>query len=141
MITVDTGCFLALVDVDHAWHQRARLCLPTQQEGWVTTWPVLAQACHMLSRRLDQRFAAWLMDDVAEGNLAVWSPPQARLSRIPELLRQYASLPMDLTDASLVLLAEHLGHGRILSTDERDFGVHRWKRTKPFDNLLAESPD
>ena len=48
---------------------------------------------------------------------------------------------MDLADASLVLLAEHLGHGRILSTDERDFGVHRWKRTKPFDNLLAESPD
>ena len=94
----------------------------------------------MLSRRLDQRFAAWLMDDVAEGNLAVWSPPQAQMSRIPELLRQYASLPMDLADASLVLLAEHLGHGRILSTDERDFGTYRWKRTKPFNNLLAESP-
>ena len=51
-------------------------------------------------------------------------------------MRQYASLPMDLADASLVLLAEHLGHGRILSTDGRDFGAYRWKSRKPFVNLL-----
>ena len=44
-----------------------------------------------------------------------------------------------LADASLVLLAEHLGHGRILSTDERDFGAYRWKNRKPFKNLL-ETP-
>ena len=30
---------------------------------------------------------------------------------------EYADLPMDLADASLVLLAEELGHGRIVSTD------------------------
>jgi predicted nucleic acid-binding protein len=46
---------------------------------------------------------------------------------------------MDLADASLVLLAEHLGHGRILTTDERDFGTYRWKSCKPFHNLLAEN--
>jgi hypothetical protein len=39
----------------------------------------------------------------------------------------YADLPMDLADASLVILAEHLGHGRILSTDKRDFHTYRWK--------------
>ena len=53
-------------------------------------------------------------------------------------MRKYAKLPMDLADASLVLLAEHLGHGRILSTDQRDFGVYRWKNRKPFHNLLEE---
>ena len=140
MIAVDTGCFVALADKGDRWHGRAVACLSTQSEGWVTTWPVLAEACHVLSRRLDPRYAAWLMDDVAEGSLAVWSPAAAQFTRIPTLLRQYASLPMDLADASLVLLAEHLGHGRILSTDERDFGAYRWKRTKPFNNLLAESP-
>jgi hypothetical protein len=30
-------------------------------------------------------------------------------------MNQYSSLPMDLADASLIILAEHLGHGRILS--------------------------
>ena len=35
------------------------------------------------------------------------------------------------------VLAEHLGHGRILTTDQRDFGAYRWKSRKPFHNLLA----
>jgi hypothetical protein len=32
--------------------------------------------------------------------------------------------------------AEHLGHGRILSSDRRDFQVYRWNQTQPFENLL-----
>lgn len=34
---------------------------------------------------------------------------------------------MDLADASLVLLAEELGSGRILSTGEREFRTYRWR--------------
>ncbi len=56
-------------------------------------------------------------------------------SRVAELMQKYQDLPMDLADASLVILAEHLGDGRILSTDQRDFGVYRWKQTYPFVNL------
>ena len=51
-------------------------------------------------------------------------------------MTQYADLPMDFADASLVVLAEHLGHGRIVSTDKRDFGAYRWKNRQPFQNLL-----
>ena len=40
-------------------------------------------------------------------------------------MEKYRDLPMDLADASLVLLAEALGSGRILSTDARDFGAYR----------------
>jgi predicted nucleic acid-binding protein len=56
--------------------------------------------------------------------------------RTAMLMEQYADLPMDFADASLVLLAEYLGHGRILSTDQRDFHSYRWKNTKPLQNLL-----
>ena len=56
--------------------------------------------------------------------------------RITQLMQQYANLPMDLADASLVILAEELGHGRILSVDYRDFNTYRWKNTQPFQNLL-----
>ena len=45
------------------------------------------------------------------------SPPE----KVSELMSHCADLPMDLADASLVLLAQQLGHGRILSTDQRDF--------------------
>jgi uncharacterized protein len=42
---------------------------------------------------------------------------------------------MDLADASLVILAEILSHGRILSTDQRDFHAYRWKQREPFHSL------
>ena len=50
---------------------------------------------------------------------------------------EYRDLPMDLADASLVILAEEVGSKRILSTDERDFRTYRWKNRRPFKNLLA----
>jgi len=53
-----------------------------------------------------------------------------------ELMEKYADLPMDLADASLVVLAEALGSGRILSTDTRDCRSYRWKSRRPFRNLL-----
>ena len=56
--------------------------------------------------------------------------------RIIELMKKYADLPMDLADASLVILAEHLGHGRIFSVDQRDFNTYRWKQSYPFENIL-----
>lgn len=46
---------------------------------------------------------------------------------------------MDLADAYLVILAEHLGHGRILSVDERDFNTYRWKNTNLFENLMLRA--
>lgn len=137
MIAVDAGFLFALVDRRDAWHDRARAMAPTASQGWVTTWPVLTEAAHLMTRWLGAPFAAALMDDVAAGGIAVWEPPPALWPRIPTLMRKYARLPMDLADASLVLLAEDLGHGRILSTDQRDFRTYRWKQRKPFDNLLA----
>ena len=137
MIAVDAGVFLALADARDAWHQRAVAKWDTQAEGWMTTWAVLTEASYLLAARLGPEFSARLLDDVAEGNLAIWTPGADDIRRIPALLRRYANLPMDLADATMVLLAEHLGHGRILSTDERDFGAYRWKQHKPFHNLLV----
>ncbi|WP_254449556.1 hypothetical protein [Anabaena sp. UHCC 0253] len=53
-------------------------------------------------------------------------------------MEKYKDLPMDLADSSLVILAEELGHGQILSVDYRDFNTYRWKNTEPFDNLFHE---
>ncbi len=139
MIAVDAGFLFALADADDAWHDRAVSKTETAREGWMTTWPALAEATHLLSQRLDVSFAHSLMEEVADGVLHVWDIPRADLAKIAPLMQRYANLPMDLADASLVLLAEHLGHGRILTTDERDFGTYRWKSRKPFHNLLAEN--
>ena len=140
MIAVDSGFLFALADATDAWHARALAQAGTAAEGWVTTWPVLAETCHLFLRRIGTEPMAVLMADVAGGHIQVWSPAPDGLAQVPVLLRKYAALPMDLADASLVLLAEHLGHGRILTTDMRDFGAYRWKQRKPFKNVLAEMP-
>jgi predicted nucleic acid-binding protein len=140
LIAVDTGFLYALADADDAWHARASAFIDTAAEGWVTTWPVLTEACHLLGRRLGARFPAALMDDVDSGGIVVWTPASQAVARMPALMRRYADLPMDLADASLVLLAEHLDNGRILSTDQRDFKTYRWKHHKPFTNLMEKHP-
>lgn len=137
MIAVDSGFLFALADSTDAWHIRAMAAAPSQEEGWITTWAVLTEACHLYQARIGMDPAVALMEDVASGAIRLWTPPPSALGAIPALLRKYASLPMDLADASLLLLAEHLDHGRILTTDERDFGVYRWKSRKPFKNVLA----
>ena len=53
-------------------------------------------------------------------------------------MQKYRTLPMDLADASLVIAAETLESGAILSTDARNFGAYRWKHRKPFRNLLFD---
>jgi predicted nucleic acid-binding protein len=45
---------------------------------------------------------------------------------------------MDLADASLVVLAEYLGHERILTCDRRDFLTYRWNNTHTFENLFLD---
>lgn len=45
-------------------------------------------------------------------------------------MKQYADLPMDLADASLVVVAEELDETRILTTDQRDFSIYRFHTVK-----------
>jgi uncharacterized protein len=137
MILVDTGFLYALLDKDDAWHARAKDAAGTIQEKWITTWPVLTEAVHLITRWLGVEPATALMQDIAEGDIALWELTPQAVRAVPALMKRYADLPMDLADASLVLLAESLAHGRILTTDERDFGAYRWKSRRPFQNMLA----
>jgi len=137
MILADTGFFYALLDRDDAWHLRCREAAAALDEGLITTWPVLTEAVHLITRWIGVEPATVLIDEVADGDIMVWDLPPASRSRLPGLMRRYADLPMDLADASLVLLAESLGHGRILTTDQRDFRTYRWKARKPFESLLG----
>jgi hypothetical protein len=137
MILVDAGFLYALLDKDDAWHVRAVAASEGLKEKWITTWPVLTEATHLVVRWLGVEPATALMEDVADGDIALWDIAPESRRRVPALMQRYADLPMDLADASLVLLADFLEQGRILTTDERDFRTYRWKSRKPFQNLLA----
>jgi uncharacterized protein len=138
MIVVDTGYFLALLNRQDTHHAQAKVWLSSASEGWITTWPVVTEVSYMVAQRLGEAVSQDFIADVVSGSIVIWDIPIDAARKIPAMMKKYAKLPMDLADASLVLLAEHLGHGRILTTDQRDFGAYRWKSTRPFVNLLAQ---
>jgi uncharacterized protein len=138
MIIIDTGFLFALADRRDRHHALALQWKDSAEEGWITTWPVITEACYLIGERLSQEAAMDLIKECENGSISLWDIPVAQLPHMRKLLVKYRQLPMDLADASLVLLAEHLGHGRILSTDQRDFGAYRWKSRKPFQDLMAD---
>ena len=136
MILIDTGFWLALANRGDRAHGKAVAALNRYREPFVTTWPVLTETCHLLASRLGYDAELTFMRSAVAGAFEIFALAPSHLSRIEALMVKYRNLPMDLADASLVIAAEELGSGRILSTDQRDFGAYRWKSRKPFKNLL-----
>ncbi len=136
MILADTGFWLALANRADRHHQAALKAMAGLREGLVTTWPVLTETCHLLGGRLGVTAQLAFLRGLGNGACSVFQLGDGHLPRIEELMEQYADLPMDLADASLVVLAEETGSGRIFSTDQRDFRTYRWKHRRPFRNLL-----
>ena len=137
MIIADTGFWLALGDKKDKHHREADDFAKSTTERLITTYPVITEVCHILLKRQGVSAQLNFMKMYQLGAFEVFEIPNSDKDKIWLLMQQYADLPMDFADASLVVLAEHLGHGRILSTDKRDFHTYRWKNTQPFSNLLC----
>ena len=136
MIIADTGFWVAIFDDADTYHLHALEVAGNLQEALIITTPVITEVCYLLQNRRGQRVATGFLRGHRRGAFRLFEMSESHLARCEELMSKYADLPMDFADASLVVLAEHLGHGRIVSTDKRDFGVYRWKNRKPFENLL-----
>ena len=96
----------------------------------------MTETCYLLLERKGVQAQVKFMEDYSQNLFTVFDLEPHNGEKIAQLMKQYANLPMDLADASLVILAEELGHGRIFSVDQRDFNAYRWKNTQPFQNLL-----
>ena len=135
MVLADTGYWLALANARDPWHDAAVAVSRDIGETLVVTWPVVTEACHLILNRLGAHAQLRFVEQLSR-NAEFHRIGPEHLREIRALMEKYASLPMDLADASLVLAATERRDGRILSTDRRDFDVYRWKDTEPFHNLL-----
>lgn len=141
-IIADSGFWVALGNKKDRYHAAANQALDRfESTVFIVTWPIIAEASHLLYQRVDFHAQMLFLHTIEAGGADIFQLDEPlHLHRINGLMRKYRDLPMDLADASLVVLAEALEHGRILSTDERDFNCYRWKNAEPFENLLI-SPD
>lgn len=133
----DTGFWLALANRRDKHHGAALRALDELNESLMTTWPVMTETCYLLATRLGVDAELAFVRSALDGAFELFELEPGQLRRAHDLMQKYRTLPIDLADASLVIAAEELGTGRILSTDQRDFKTYRWKNRKPFTNLLA----
>ncbi|MDM8564848.1 PIN domain-containing protein [Candidatus Halobeggiatoa sp. HSG11] len=138
MIIADTGFWVALADDADQHHKLAISKLEYLKEPLITTWPVLTEVCHLLLKRRGIDAELGFIRSYHQGAFLVFDLNESHNDKLLKLMEKYSDLPMDLADASLVILAEELGNGQILSTDQRDFQTYRWKNTYPFHNILLE---
>lgn len=136
MIIADTGFWLALANQKDKHHRKACTFLEQPGVAFITTWPVITETSHLLLNCLGHHALIAFIESYVDGAFGLFSLKEQHKNRLLYLMTKYQDLPMDLADASLVILAEELGHGRILSTDRRDFMTYQWKNHHPFQNLL-----
>ena len=126
----DSGPLIALFDLSDEAHARCSAALGTFTGSLVTTWPVLTEAFHFIDRPRDRSL---LWNFVLSDVVRVDDILATDLGRMRLLMEQYAELPMDFADASLVVLAERLKVFSVFTLDRRGFGVFRPRYAQGFE--------
>lgn len=125
MLIVDTGPLVAVADADDPDHGACDELLDTDPGPLVTTALVIAEAGFLIDRQVGADAEAALVADVVEGRIVVETLTARDWQRTLELVRTYADLPLGVTDASLIALAERHRVERIATLDHRHFRVVR----------------
>ncbi|HEY1687345.1 MAG TPA: PIN domain-containing protein [Solirubrobacteraceae bacterium] len=124
---VDAGPLYAAADSDDADHAACVAVLARPDLQLVLPALVIAEATYFVGRRLGATAERAFLAGLAE--MEVEAPSADDLTRMAELVEQYADFPLGGTDASVVALAERLQVAVIVTLDRRHFGtvkpVHR----------------
>ena len=132
MILTDTGPIVALLDADDPNHAT---CLAAAQrlpaEPLLTTWPCFTEAMYLLGSVGGYRYQAELWRLWETQRLVLHDLTSTELQRMPGLMKKYSDAPMDLADASLIVVAENLSIRQIFSVDS-DFYIYQCRGREPF---------
>lgn len=131
-IVVDTGPLVALFSRRDGDHRRVVQFLAENPCMLLTTWLVATEAWHLLSVPARLGFMRWIV----AGGAAVFDLGTDGGPKMLALLEKYRDRPMDVADASLVVLAERSGVSEILTIDRADFDVYRFSRGRRFVQVL-----
>jgi predicted nucleic acid-binding protein len=106
MIIVDTGFWLALANEQDHHHQQAQLVIQRLREPLITTWCVVTETCYLLLTRLGNHAQLLFIQNFLAGGFEVFELQSNHVRRMQQLMKRYEDIPMDLADASLVVLLD-----------------------------------
>jgi uncharacterized protein len=125
MTLTDAGALVALLDADDSYHAACVAAAERLPAGpLLTTWVCFTEAMSLLGTVGGYRYQAALWSLRATGRVVLHDLTPVEADRMAALMAQYQDTPMDLADASLVVVAESRGLRRVFTTDS-DFYVYR----------------
>lgn len=124
MTPCDASPLIALINQGDKNHQRCVEILPSLSAPLVTTCACFTEAMYLLGR-----YGGWLAQQelweyLTDKILLIHDHTLDELTRMTILMKQYRDVPMDLADASLVVMAEVLNQRQIFTLDH-DFYIYR----------------
>ena len=133
---IDSGPLLALFNRNDAWHAPTVAWLQANPQVRLhSTWPVLTEVCALLTRRIHNAAVLDFLQWVQRGAVQLDTPADWSLTSVLAICQRFASLPLDLADASMAEAAERLQIRCIVSID-KDFDVYRDAKGQMLRNLL-----
>jgi uncharacterized protein len=133
IILIDSGILTAYYSAADNYHLQVCRFLEGCTSRLITTHSCVTEVMWLLSSnwRTQNEF---LLDIAKELYECVPLLPQD-FTRIAELNAQYADLPGDFADLSLIAISERLNIGAIATLDS-DFDIYRRYRKQPFDRIF-----
>ncbi len=130
---IDAGPIIALFNKNDRYHKNIKEFLKTYNGILTTTWPVVTEVTHMLDFNVQTQidFLTWIQ----LGGINIEAMEKENLGRIIELSAKYSDIPMDLPDASLVVLSEKLSIKKIITIDS-DYYVYRTIKKEMIENIF-----
>jgi predicted nucleic acid-binding protein len=132
MILCDAGVLLCLVDRTQSQHNAYKNAVLRLETPLLTTWSCLTEAMYLALHRGGWQMQKQLGQLLLDKLLVVYNIQESDYSRLLALMEQYRDRPMDLADATLVLVAEKTGYRQILTIDS-DFLFYRITNKESFD--------
>lgn len=128
MIVVDTGPLVALANPRDVHHTKCRAWFDAlrSRRDLLVPATVVAEVCYLLDRFGGPPAEAAFLDDLADGAYGtVTGLMPEDIRRMAQLVRQYASLRLGGTDASVVVVAERVKTAKVATVDRRHFPALR----------------
>lgn len=118
---IDTGFLYATVDKADIHHTRAVNLLLSLEDELLLPITVTVEISYLLQARLGHRAMRLFIRKLENSPIRFEPVTKDDLTRIYQILSQYADMKLNFVDASIVALSERLNIRRILTTDQRDF--------------------
>lgn len=136
VLLLDSSLFVAYYNAGDRYHSQARDFLAGCTGRLVTTTSCVTETMWLLAS--DWRVQNEFLSDLAHELYECERLLAADFARIVELNAQYADLPGDFADLSLVAISERLNIAAIATLD-KDFDIYRRYRKQPFERVFRSN--